>query len=72
MNVKESSIYKEFLALKEEVNKHKWYESEKAGKDVGWSQAVIDWTFKFKSKWLKEHRNKNRKPPEISEGICEQ
>lgn len=64
MNVKESSIYKEFLALKEEVNKHKWYESEKAGKDVGWSQAVIDWTFKFKSKWLKERRSKSRKPSE--------
>jgi len=52
VNIKETSIYKEFLALKEEVNKHKWYESEKAGRDIGWAQAVIDWTIKFKTKWL--------------------
>ena len=58
MNVKNSSIYKEYLALKEEVNKHKWYESEKAGHDVGVSQAIIDWTIKFKTKWLEE-RKKN-------------
>ena len=58
MNVTESSIYKEYLALREEVNKHKWYESERAGKDVGWAQALIDWTMKFKSKWMQE-RKKN-------------
>ena len=58
MNVTKSSIYKEYLALKEEVNKHKWYESERAGRDVGWAQALIDWTVKFKSKWIQE-RKKN-------------
>lgn len=58
MNVRESSIYKEYLALREEVNKHKWYESERAGRDIGWAQALIDWTMKFKSKWIQE-RKKN-------------
>jgi len=58
VNVKETSIYKEFLALKEEVNKHKWYESERAGKDIGWAQAVVDWTIKFKTKWLQERKRK--------------
>lgn len=58
MKIQEISIYKEFLALKEEVNKHKWYESEKAGKDVGWTQALIDWTMKFKSQWTKERKIK--------------
>jgi hypothetical protein len=56
MNVLDTSLYKEFLALKEEVNKHKWYESERAGQDVGWSQALIDWTIRFKTKWLKERK----------------
>lgn len=56
MNVCESSIYKEYLALKEEVNKHKWYESERAGRDIGWAQALIDWTIKFKSKWVSERK----------------
>lgn len=72
MNVKESSIYKEFLALREEVNKHKWYESERAGKDIGWSRALLDWTFKFKSKWVKERRSKSRKPSNLIRGLCEQ
>jgi hypothetical protein len=58
MDIKNTSLYKEFVAQKEEVLKHKWYESEKAGHDVGVSQAIIDWTIKFKTKWLKE-RKKN-------------
>lgn len=58
MNIKNTSLYKEFLDLKEEVNKHKWYESERAGKDIGWAQALIDWTLKFKSNWIRERKEK--------------
>lgn len=56
MNVTQSAIYKEFLALREEIDKHKWIESEKAGYDVGWAYAVIDWTMKHKTKWLQSRR----------------
>ncbi len=59
MNVEKTSIYKEYLAMREEVYKHKWYESEKAGYDIGFIRAVIDWTIKFKTKWLQERKNKN-------------
>jgi len=31
--VKDSALYKEFLAERTEILKHKWIESEKAGKD---------------------------------------
>jgi hypothetical protein len=58
VNVQETSIYKEYLALKEEVNKHKWYESERAGRDVGFVWALVDWTMKFKTQWIQE-RKKN-------------
>ena len=58
MNIKDTSLYKEFVAQKEEVLKHKWYESEKAGHDVGVSRAIIDWTIKFKTKWLEERKKK--------------
>ena len=44
MNIAETSLYREFLAQKEEIMKHKWYESEKAGRDVGFAYALIDWT----------------------------
>jgi hypothetical protein len=59
VNVKETSIYQEFLAMKNEIMKHKWYESEKAGYDIGFPKAVIDWTVKFKSKWVTSRKKKN-------------
>ena len=58
MNVKQSAIYKEYLAMREEIDKHKWYESERRGYDVAFALALFDWTMKFKSKWLKERKNK--------------
>jgi hypothetical protein len=54
VNVLESSFYKQYIAMKNEVLKHKWYESEKAGRDVGFGWALIDWTLKFKTAWLKK------------------
>ncbi len=59
IDIKNTSLYREYLAMKEEINKHKWYESERAGYDVGFAQALIDWTIKFKTKWLSERKNKN-------------
>ncbi len=59
INLEETSFYKEFLAQKEEINKHKWYESERAGHDIGFARALIDWTVKFKTKWLQSRKNKN-------------
>lgn len=59
MNISSTSLYQEFLAQKEEILKHKWYESERAGHDVGFAHAVIDWTLKFKSRWIKERKKKN-------------
>jgi hypothetical protein len=49
-----TKLYKHFTAMREEVLRHKWYESEKAGKDVGFEFALLDWIFKFKNAWDKE------------------
>ena len=49
--VKNSSLYKEFLAEREEILKHKWIESEKAGKDIGFEKALLDWIVKHRSNW---------------------
>jgi len=58
--VRNSSLYKEFLAEREEILKHKWIESEKAGKDIGFEKALLDWIVKHRSNWrdkrLKEAR----------------
>ncbi len=49
--VKNSVLYKEFLAEREEILKHKWIESEKAGNDIGFEKALLDWIVKHRSHW---------------------
>ena len=51
--VRNSSLYKEFQAELEEILRHKWLESEKAGRDIGFEQALTDWIMKHRSKWRK-------------------
>lgn len=51
--VKDTSLYKEFQAEREEILKHKWIESEKAGRDIGFEQALTDWIVKHRGKWRK-------------------
>ena len=45
-----SSIYQDFLAEREEVLKHKWIESEKAGHDIGYERALVDWIMNHREK----------------------
>ena len=49
--LKSSSLYREFLAEKEEILKHKWIESEKAGRDIGFEKALTDWIVKHRAAW---------------------
>lgn len=55
--IKKSLLYVEFVAEREEILRHKWFESEKAGHDIGFEQALFDWTIKHRSAW-REHRKK--------------
>ena len=48
-----SSLYREFLAEREEILRHKWLESEKAGYDIGFERALLDWIVKHRSNWRK-------------------
>jgi hypothetical protein len=54
--LKNSSLYKEFQAEREEILKHKWIESEKAGRDIGFERALTDWIIKHRSKWRKDRQ----------------
>lgn len=49
--VRESLLYKEFLAEREEILRHKWIESEKAGHDIGFEKALLDWIVRHRSSW---------------------
>ena len=56
--LKSSSLYVRHLAQSEEVFKHKWYESERAGKDVGIDYAFFDWLVKHSSTWRSKQAGK--------------
>ena len=46
-----SALYKKFIEEREEILKHKWIESEKAGQDIGFEKALLDWVFNHREKW---------------------
>jgi hypothetical protein len=54
--VKQSSLYQEFLAEREEILKHKWLESEKAGRDIGFEQALVSWVVHHRERWRRSRR----------------
>ena len=45
-------IYSNFIDMKDEILRHKWIESEKAGKDIGFEKALIDWVNKHRIGWI--------------------
>ena len=60
--LRNSSLYREFQAEREEILKHKWIESEKEGKDIGFERALTDWIIKHRSKWRKSRQGGAPRP----------
>ncbi len=58
--LKNSVLYKELLAEREEILKHKWIESEKAGSDIGFEKALLDWILKHRSNWRERRMRETR------------
>lgn len=54
MSFKEnSSLYQYYTKELNEILKHKWIESEKAGKDVGFEFALMSWIRHHREDWRK-------------------
>ena len=53
--LRNSNLYKEFFKEREEILRHKWFMSEKEGRDVGFERALLDWNIKHRVDW----KNKN-------------
>ncbi|MEQ9823084.1 MAG: DUF4032 domain-containing protein [Puniceicoccaceae bacterium] len=51
-----SSLYQEFLQEREEILRHKWLESEKIGRDIGFERALLDWIRNHRDKWRQSRR----------------
>ena len=47
----------------EEIQRHQWLESEKAGYDIGYDKAAEDWLIKFSKAWMSYHMPKQKKRP---------
>lgn len=64
--VKQSSLYQEFLAEREEILKHKWLESERLGYDIGFERALLDWIRKHREGWRAARRQQQQGGPASS------
>lgn len=45
--VKNTLLFRQWDNMKKEILLHKYYESQKAGHDIGWDRAAIDWMIRF-------------------------
>lgn len=54
--MKHSYLYFDDPQVLEEIDKHKWIESQKAGKDIGFEAAARDWVAKYGSEWSGQDR----------------
>jgi len=59
--VRNSSLYREFQVEREEILKHKWIESEKAGYDIGFERALTDWIVNHRTKWRRNRQTTNER-----------
>jgi hypothetical protein len=57
--LRNSSLYREFQAEREEILRHKWIESEKAGHDIGFERALTDWILHHRTKWRRSRQNQS-------------
>lgn len=65
---KNSALYQEFLAEREEILRHKWIESEKAGFDIGFEKALLDWIVQHRAAWrsARQREQAHRRTSEAS------
>ncbi|MCS6770518.1 MAG: DUF4032 domain-containing protein [Kiritimatiellae bacterium] len=47
---KNTALFRHWRDLKEDILRHKWFESERAGRDVGWDRAFVDYNLKIRRK----------------------
>jgi hypothetical protein len=49
--LKRSSLYRALVAEREEILRHKWFESEQAGYDIGYANARVSWLVHHRARW---------------------
>jgi hypothetical protein len=51
-------LFRQWESIKHEILLHKWYESEKAGYDIGWERASVDWMIRYGPAAVKERSDR--------------
>ena len=54
--IERSPFYRECLAEREEIRRHRWLESEKAGRDIGFESALVNWLVHHRTQWWRARR----------------
>ena len=54
IQIDNSQLNQEFLEERGQILRHKWLESEKEGRDIGFERALLDWVTNHRKKWRKE------------------
>ena len=62
-NATEDEILETNRAQQEEMEKHKWLESERAGCDIG-KTAYLEWIRKYAEEWRLVHQERRSRNPE--------
>lgn len=55
------SLLSDELALIE-IRKHQWIESQKAGREIGFATAALDWIRKYGNEWKKTRLSRDKTP----------
>lgn len=50
--IEKSEYYHFYLMEKNEIEKHKWFVSEKLGRDCGYSYAQWQWVMNYRDAWI--------------------
>lgn len=59
MNLINTGPLKELIhSVHQEIAKHKWIESEKAGRDIGFQQAVKEWLEFHFPQWVRQEKER--------------
>ncbi|MFH1202522.1 MAG: hypothetical protein V1674_06505 [Candidatus Omnitrophota bacterium] len=58
------------VRVKKEIERYKWIESEKVGRDIGKEKSALEWLMTFGEIWLKVHKYEEYKAltEEVSAG----
>lgn len=49
--LRRSRLFREYQAEREEILRHKWFESQRAGHDIGFESALMSWVLRHRAPW---------------------